>query len=448
MNLGRSSGHTMLLFAAVFFAAFFSAATSFANESLSVTVTPPLFQLTIGPGEKWSSTIKVVNNNANEVAYYAQVMNFQANGESGASKFIPVVQESSEERSMSLANWIQVSHEPVAVAGGASREIPFTVDIPVDAAPGGHYAAILIGTQPPANQGGNMVKISSFVSSLLFVRIKGDVHESGRIREFTTDKTLYQTPAANFTLRFENTGNTHLQPQGDITIYNMWGKERGKLEINQKDNFGNVLPKSIRKFEFSWKGEESAFDIGRYRAMVTLGYGDQGKQNTTAVTYFWVVPIVPVAITLGCFLVFVLLVTWLIRRYIRRALALSLARAPVTSLPYLPASTPSLPSAQPIRPISSALMEPIKEGVLDLRALAARKSQVQSAPSHGAQEPVTVSRFAAKYVLFFIFVAVVITGCVGAWWYFGKALTPKRSFQITDVTIHEEPISPSTEAVE
>jgi hypothetical protein len=430
-----------LFFAAFALVFFMGTKIAGAEGSLSVTVTPPLFQITIGPGEKWSSTIKVVNNNPSDVAYYADVMNFEANGESGSSKFMPIIGETPAERSISLASWIQISHEPILIGAGQSREVPFTVDIPIDAAPGGHYAAILIGTQP-GNEGseGSVVKVSSFVSSLLFVRIKGDVHESGRIREFSTDKTLYQEPAANFSVRFENTGNTHLQPQGDITIFNMWGKERGKLLINQKSNFGNVLPKSTRKFEFSWKGEESAFDIGRYSALVTLGYGSDGKQNASAKIYFWVVPVVPVAMTLGSFVVFALIIMWFIRRYIRRALALSLQHAPISNVPQVP--EPVSPT-HPTRPIAT-LMEPLKEGVVDLRALAARKSQVP-VTSEVVQEPVTVSYFAMKYKLFFVFIVVVAVGgmCVG--WYFSKALTPKRSFQITDVTIQEEIPSSVTE---
>ena len=108
------------------------------------------------------------------------------------------------------------------------------------------------------------MKISSFVSSLLFVNIKGDVVESGRIREFSTSQSLYQTPNVDFSVRFENTGNTHVHPQGEVTIYNMWGKERGQVMINnQDDDFGNVLPQSIRRFQFSWSGEQSLFDMAR-----------------------------------------------------------------------------------------------------------------------------------------------------------------------------------------
>lgn len=454
MNRATVRHGIMRLAVAAFFAAsvFFACASVLhADNSLSVTVTPPLFQLTIGPGDNWASTIKIVNNNSYDVTYYAQLMNFQADGETGASKFTPIIDETPADRSVSLANWIQITSDPIVVAAGTSLAVPFSVHIPENAEPGGHYAAILIGTQPPATDIGNVVKVSSYVSSLLFVRIKGDVIEGGRIREFSTDKSLYQTQAANFTLRFENTGNTHLQPQGDIEIFNMWGKERGKLEINQKSNFGNVLPKSIRKFNFSWVGEESAFDIGRYSAVVTLGYGDEGRQNASAVTYFWVVPIVPVASTLGAFILFVLLVTWFIRRYIRRALAISLARAPLTSVPHVSSRTVDVPLSVP-PPVMKAILEPIREGVIDLRNVRSGTRPEAAVPQQvspiAATAQLTTGQFMRKYRLFFLFILVVIVGTAGAWWYFDKALTPKRSFQISDVTIHEEPVSASSTAVQ
>jgi hypothetical protein len=295
---------------------------AFAQEALSVTITPPLFQLTVGPGESWSSSVKVVNNNSYPVSYAAQVVDFEAQGETGQGKFVPLIETFANEPKSgdSLGSWIEISKDPITIEAGESAQIQFTVRVPESADPGGHYAAIMIGPSSEDRESGSHMKVSSFVTSLLFVRIKGEVVESGRIREFGTERTLYQRPEANFVLRFENTGNTHLRPQGSITLYNMYGKERGQVLINEKSNFGNVLPRSIRKFQFSWSGEESLLDIGRYSAVVTLGYGENGKQNTSATTYFWVVPLVPVSITLGIALFFLLLMTWLIRRYIRRAL--------------------------------------------------------------------------------------------------------------------------------
>lgn len=431
-----------------------------AQRALSVTVTPPLFQLTIGPGESWASTVKIVNDNAYDVPYYATVMDFAAEGEEGHAKFVPLVEETTDptRANFSLASWLTIDPGPYMIAAGSSVEIPFSVEIPETAEPGGHYASILIGTQPPEDvAGGSLMKISSYVSSLLFVKISGDVIEKGRIREFRTEKVFYESPQSDFLLRFENTGNTHLKPQGDVTLYNMWGKERGRIEINQKSNFGNVLPKSIRKFQFSWEGESSMADIGRYSAVVTLAFGQDYKQNVTAVTYFWVIPTVPMLITLGCIAFFALALSWLIRRYIRRALELERIRSGLPLSINVPEShevpTESFTAAPAPAPTMGVLLEPIREGVIDLRALAGSRSSapvtqaVHPAAPLAVSESMTVRGFVYKYRYFFVFLAMVVLGVLAVQSYMRSALVPTRGFQITDVQVREEAIATTTESV-
>lgn len=409
-----------------------------AQAGLSVTLTPPLFQLTIGPGETWASGLKIVNNNSYDVTYYAQVVDMEANGETGQSKFIPVLgPQDPALASAQLARWITLEAVPITIKAGRSDTLHFTVSIPGNAEPGGHYAAILVGTEPLATSTtGTQMKISSYVSSLLFVRVKGDVVETGRIREFTSDKDLYQNPKADFVLRFENTGNTHLKPEGDVVIYNMWGKERGKVLINQESNFGNVLPKTVRRFEFSWEGENDVFDIGRYSAVVTLTYGEDGKKNISATTYFWVVPIVPVSITLSVIVLFLLLLVWFIKRYVRRALALEKARYGATT---------AVETVQ--APILETMMEPIRESVVDLRKM--RGYSQSSSPSANQNQQNTYSHtpelskgeFMKKYRLFFAFVVVVLIVLTGGWFYFTKVLVSERNYNIKTLNSEEEPIA-------
>ncbi len=431
-NVHKAALGALLLFG------FFGRVAPASADSLSVTVTPPLFQLTIGPGESWASTLKIVNTNSYDVTYYAQVMDMQASGEEGRSKFTPVVDESKDPASQSyaLAHWVYIVHDPIVVRAGTSQDVPFSVEIPTTAEPGGHYAAILVGTEPGGlHATGTVLKVSSYVSSLLFVRIKGNLVENGRIREFITSQQLYQTPKADFLLRFENLGNTHVRPQGDITIYNMWGRERGKVLVNQDadSNFGHVLPKSIRRFQFSWEGSSDLFDIGLYSAVVTLAYGEQGKQNVTGKTFFWVVPVVPVAIGLGSVVLFFFLLVWFIRRYIRRALMLEQKRYGVQPIA-APTQAPS---------IVETFIEPVRVGVVDLRNLS--KPLQASVPiaarmiqSESEEQPRSAGQFIRKYKLFVFFILVIIIGSVGTWLYFHTVLGGSKKFQITDVHIEAE----------
>lgn len=296
-------------------------------QSLSITLAPPFVQVGLAPGDYWPSSLKVVNTNETNLPIYASVMNFEASGESGNGDFFPISDESFEKKS-SLGSWIEINQGPYNIPPGQSGEIPFAIRVPKDAAPGGHYAAVLVGARPfsESPQDGPSVKVSSFISALIFVRISGDIVESGMIREFSTDKAWYESPDAKITLRFENTGNVHIQPQGSIVISDIWGREAVKIPVNDKTDLGNVLPKSIRKFEFSWQGKEGVSSFGRYKAEATLGYGKDVKQNSTRITYFWVVPLKEILTVLGGVIAVAIFMVWRIKKYIRRTLEKSLGQ--------------------------------------------------------------------------------------------------------------------------
>lgn len=430
------------------FALFLPLSVSAADDVLTVSVTPPLFQLTIGPGEFWASALKIVNTNPFDVTYYAHLVNFENTGEGGTGNFIPILnnEEALIEESFSLAHWVDITKDPIVVPKGQSIDVPFTVDIPENAEPGGHYAAILVGTQPPelGDGVGPTLSVSSYVSSLIFVRITGDVVEKARIREFVTNKGLYERPEAEFVLRFENTGTVHVQPQGTITIYNMWGKERGSVAINQKTHFGNVLPGSIRKFEFDWSSDFSPLDIGRYSAVVTLAYGDEVKQNVSATTYFWVIPVVPALGTLAVFFGLIAGITFFIRRYIKHVLTLEHS---LHAQMYSDADV----QHEEVHVTMESLALPIKEGIIDLRNMTSQRPEpaavmdeeipsVEDALPEAEKYESRLSRsqFFMKYRLFFVFMLLIGVSATVAVFYFGEVLVPSRTYHISNVSVQEE----------
>ncbi len=302
-------------------------------ESQTLSVSPTLFEMQASRGQTWVSQLRVTNVNDYPITVYPQAVNFAALGEDGRADLIPVFE--AETQGQTLAEWITVPTDPIVIEPQATAEVPLQVKVPEDAAPGGHYAAVLVGTKPPTDGSDlSQVQTAQFVTSLFFVRVAGEVFESGDIREFSTEKGIVQKPEAALYMRFENTGNVHVQPQGDIKIFNMWGKERGFIPINHQTHFGNVLPQSIRKFSFTWKGDTAIYDIGRYKAVATLGYGEDGKKFVTSTTYFWVIPYTTILITLLVLFIGIKITLWLIRRYINRMLALSGVN--VHDAPYVP----------------------------------------------------------------------------------------------------------------
>ena len=213
--------------------------------------------------------------------------------------------------------------KPILVPAGKTADIPFTIRVPVDAEPGGHYAGVLVGTVPLQNEGGTgEMGVGSLLSSLFLVRTTGAIIESGFIRDFAPVKKLVEGQEAIFALHFENTGNVHLRPEGEISITNMFGRTRGKIIIDKNNTFGNVLPNSKRKFIFEWTGEHNFFDIGRYKAVARLAYGENLEKTAYYTTYFWVIPWIPFFSITGFLFFFFWFGCRLAQRYILEALLL------------------------------------------------------------------------------------------------------------------------------
>ncbi|MCA9365731.1 LytR C-terminal domain-containing protein [Candidatus Kaiserbacteria bacterium] len=391
-----------------------------AQSAITLSVTPTLFQMSADPGQVWKSSVKVVNSNNFDLTVYAKPVNFQPQGEGGTGKFLPIFENFTE--GSTLAEWIDINQDAVTIPAFTSQEIPFIVSVPDNAAPGGHFAAILISTQPPKPEK-NQVVTTQVVTSLFFLRLSGDVIESGSIREFRVNKRFVSNPVADFEFRFENDGNVHIQPQGDITIYNMWGEKRGIVPINQQTHFGNVLPNSIRQFNFSWAGELALTEIGLHRAELTLGYGENGKHYVTRRVYFWVIPIKEVFITLGVLALIALLVVWAVKSYIRRMLHLA-GIDPIKHKKqprqYISRDDTTTVRIHSVKQVSA----PVRIGITDLkRRLIATET--------GLGYLRTLFGFVISYRKFFIGIILILLALSTIVWFIKNANIEDRNYEVT-----------------
>ncbi len=378
-----------------------------AQNSLTLSVTPPLFQLSAVPEQVWQSNIKVINSNSFPITVYANPVNFAPVGEEGRGQFIPVFE--AETKGQTLAEWITVSKDAIEIPPESSTEVNFTVNVPKDAAPGGHFAAILVGTKPPEKDTAMAVRTAQVVSSLFFLSIDGDVQEKASIREFSVNDSFIDKPQVNFLLRLQNDGNVHIRPQGEIKIFNMWGKERGVIPINHGSNFGNVLPDTIRKFNFSWTGQTSLADIGRYKAVVTLGFGSKDRQTISQEVFFWVVPVKLTILTILILITLIMLIRWAIKSYVRRMLIMA-------------GIDPE--ERESARASGAVVMN---------KRFSKREQSVPQAVSELSNKTTSnwMFQFVSEYRYFFVGIpsAMLLLGFI--FWYVSSALTAERNFEAT-----------------
>jgi hypothetical protein len=362
-----------ILISILFFA---DGARAQSGDKVALTITPPLININMNPGEAWPSSIKVTNNSSTAIRVFPQTIDFKSGDEGGVEFMFPdnnSIEDSDAIKKFSLSQWLKINGEEVEVGPNSSLDIPFVIELPPDAEPGGHYAAIVTGNKPAGQIQGSGIKISSMIASLILLNVAGDASEGGRIRQFSSDKNFYKQPEAKFILRFENTGNVHLQPKGEIKVINMFGTEKGRIKINQESNFGHVLPQSIRKWNFDWKTDDKITNMGRYRASLILSFGTSGKETVAQDIYFWVVDFKIVGLILGGILFLILIIIFLIKRSIKKAVArtardMSLAMPSPTAIVAEPENLPAKIVEKPKAPSAQNNTDK-KSNIVDLKSM-------------------------------------------------------------------------------
>lgn len=305
----------------------FSVIAQSGGSGQALEIAPPVVNLKADPGQTITTKISLRDISQDPLIVTGEVNDFVAAGEDGTPKVI-LDDENAAEDPYSLKSWIaplpELKLEPRQI-----KDMTVTIRVPSDAAPGGYYGVIRFTGTPPELEGTG-VSLSASLGSLVFVRVSGDAKESMQVEEFTTtlngnNTSLFEAAPVNFMERLKNTGNTHLQPAGQVTITDMFGQKVAVVNVNLPPR--NVLPQSIRKFEQPLDSTVIGNKIlfGRYTADLNITYGDS-HQTLTASTTFWVIPYKLIGIGIVVIIAGFFLLRFLIRRYNRKIIQKSRGR--------------------------------------------------------------------------------------------------------------------------
>jgi len=305
------------------------------NIVRAITIIPPRTELAADPGKTISDSVKIYNETDATLVLYTSEANFTAKKEQeGVPEFL-----SPEDSASGLASWILIEKGPITVLPSEYRSIDYSISVPQDADPGGHYAGIFFGNNNPDEKNGKpAIGLSSKAGTLILLEVSGNIIESGELKSFEIRNggTFFEHLPIEFSIGFENTGNVHLRPEGEIEIINMFGKTVAKIDVNRRKigAGANILPKTARHFEELWnasanisngtelgfwdkiKFEQNNFALGRYTAKLNLAYGSR-SQTIAKTIEFWVFPwqLILVYLLVSAFLIIAMV--FLVKKYNR-----------------------------------------------------------------------------------------------------------------------------------
>lgn len=305
---------TRTLFAALLFAFVLAPSMTLAQGDAGIGLKPANIAENMEPGEVRQFTVLVSNVSEQDQNFYLYKRDISGVRDGGVPIF---ADKDLDTGGFAISDWIQLEADRLEVKAGEERPMSFIMSVPQDASPCDHFGGIFVSAEPPELEASGAA-IGYQVANIVSIRVAGECVEKAQIRQFSTDNYLYGSSNVTFNLKFENGGNTLLRPTGPLTITNMFGKEVANFVFNEEQ--AGVFPGVTREFVFDWSSDETGF--GRYEAMVSPSYGEEGfKQTAFSTATFWILPMNIILPAAGVLAVLLLIAYVSIRIYVQRKLA-------------------------------------------------------------------------------------------------------------------------------
>ena len=222
-------------------------------ESKGLTLSPLRTELNIMPGTlsdgvliTTNSTDKpiVVQLSAEEFSVVNQQYDYSFSSESG------------------IAKWVKFASNNINLAAGESKQVSFSIAVPLNAEPGGRYLSLFASTDISDND----INSRQRVASLLYITVDGNVIRDGNLISLTSPWAISGDNMWSMTL--QNTGTTHFRSRYNAVIKNILFDG----EVANVSGDALVLPGTVRVV--SDKMPMPQFP-GLYKVIYTIGLGDK-----------------------------------------------------------------------------------------------------------------------------------------------------------------------------
>ena len=242
-----------------------------ADERSSIALSPSSQRLTIAAGDTATGKVTVVNDGTSKETIIVYGRPYSVKSESYQPDY------DSKTTNTDIYQWIRFTKASYTIEPGQTIEVPYTIQVPSGAAPGGHYGVIFVETQPDAD-GSDAIVRKKRVGTIILATIKGETTQHGKV--LSTTAPFWQTrPPLVVSSRVESTGNTDIQASTHFKVTDLFGTTKHEVARDF-----TVYPGTVRRIDLMWEG---APWFGLFRTEQTISV--LGRQ-TTATHYILLAP--------------------------------------------------------------------------------------------------------------------------------------------------------------
>lgn len=244
----------------------------------TITITPPTVSVTLDPGGRAEGTMGVINDSDEPITFKAEMKDFIVQDNAGTPELLP---PNTLTNIYSAAAWMGVTPQTFTLQPKKRQDLNYYIQIPGNARPGGHYAAVAFTPINPAGTPNTGAIVNGQLGTLFSIAVNGPIVERATVTRFFANGFQEYGPVDILT-QIKNFGDLHIRTQGFVTVTNLLGKSTA-LPLQAF----NIFPQTGRDYANQYGGH---WMIGRYKATLLASYGVKNNLPLTAVVYFWVFP--------------------------------------------------------------------------------------------------------------------------------------------------------------
>lgn len=256
-----------------------------AQSTESITASPSSESFSINAGDTKRSKMQIINDGqvAYDFAVYARP--YSVINENYDPSFSVI------KNNTNVHKWVKFDKTSYRLEPGQKAIVTYTVLVPADAAPGGHYGVIFAETQN-RDIGSTGVSRQKRVGNLIYARVNGTVQESGKFLEFTLPFWQRSSPLVS-SARITNTGNVDFDTAVRTVAKDIFGRTKFTYTGDPV-----VLPDTTRLVKMNW---DKAPNFGLFRVSQNVAFLDQKhtKSGMVLLAPVWFPILLVIALTGG-----------------------------------------------------------------------------------------------------------------------------------------------------
>ncbi|MCL4354395.1 hypothetical protein M1349_02880 [Patescibacteria group bacterium] len=244
----------------------------------SLTITPPAVEKAVSPGDRVEGELKIINDGDMPLSFNVEVQDYIVVDSNGTPNLLPLNTLNSK---YSAAAWLGVNPTIVTVEPHKRQVFNYYLQVPDDAKPGGHYAAVVYKPVEEKTKGTG-TSVNGVMANLFYITVKGDVKEEASITKFLANLFNEYGPVS-IKAQIKNSGDLHIKPKGSVTVTDLLGR-KSQVALSER----NIFPGGgLRDYE---ETVGSKWMFGPYTAKLAATYGQKNNLPLNATVTFWVLP--------------------------------------------------------------------------------------------------------------------------------------------------------------